>query len=489
MYRKITTGKAKTAERIIITFEDDLDRKRHNAIATRDRDAFRRCLEAPGFRGEVGDVAVADDLIVLGLGARESIGTDAVRRAGAKLHAFLDRAGITAVVFTQRSDCDGLAVDSLSEALAEGIALANWRLEGYDGTSGKSVTRHARLRLDAERPASRAGFKRGLALAEAVNLTRMVSTTPPNVCHPAWVAKQARRLARDSGMSCKVIDAKKAESLGMGGITNVGKASEIPPCLVQLEWKPPKVAKAAKGRHLVLVGKTITYDTGGYSLKISNSMRGMKYDMCGGAAVLGAMKAIADSKLPVRVTGLLPAAENMVADDAYRPDDIITMYDGTTVEVTNTDAEGRLVLGDALAYACDRLKPTEIVDIATLTGGVVVALGNFCAGMWCEHDRFRGAIECAATGSDEKVWQMPVWDAHREFMRSPVADILNSNPKRLAPPIQGAAFLSYFVDPEIPWAHLDIAGVASVESDPVTGAGSTGWGVRLLHTLVRGMAT
>ena len=271
-------------------------------------------------------------------------------------------------------------------------------------------------------------------------------------------------------------------------IPNVGKASEIPPCLVQLEWKPERVAKAAKGRHLVLVGKTITYDTGGYSLKNPAGMKGMKYDMCGGAAVLGAMKAIADAKLPVRVTGLLPAAENMVSDEGYRPDDIITMYDGTTVEVTNTDAEGRLVLADALAYACDRLKPTEIIDLATLTGGVVVALGNFCAGMFCEHDRLRGAIECAASGADEKVWQLPVWDAHREFMRSPVADILNSNPKRLAHPIQGAAFLSYFVDREIPWAHLDIAGVASVESDPVTGPGATGWGVRLLYNLVRGMA-
>ena len=489
MYRKITAGTAKTARRIAIAFEEDLGRKRHDAVATGDRDAFRRGLKTPGFKGEPGDIAITDTLILLGVGSRDRIGTEPARRAGARLQAFLDRAGIDAVVFTQRGDCDDLPVESLAGSLAEGVALANWRLEGYDGTHAKARPEHARLRLGAERSASRDGIRRGLALAEAVNLTRTIATTPPNVCHPTWIAKQARRLARESGLTCKVIDAKKAEAMGMGGITNVGKASEIPPCLVQLEWKPPKVAKAARGRHLVLVGKTITYDTGGLSLKISNGMKGMKYDMCGGATVLGAMKAIADAKLPVRVTGLLPAAENMVADDAYRPDDVITMYDGTTVEVTNTDAEGRLVLADALAYACDKLKPTEIIDLATLTGGVVVALGNFCAGMWCEDDRFRGAIECAASGADEKVWQMPVWDVHREFMRSPVADILNSNPKRLAHPIQGAAFLSFFVDRDIPWAHLDIAGVANVDADPVTGAGSTGWGVRLLDTLVRGMAS
>ncbi|MHC4794928.1 MAG: leucyl aminopeptidase family protein, partial [Planctomycetota bacterium] len=232
----------------------------------------------------------------------------------------------------------------------------------------------------------------------------------------------------------------------------------------------------------------ITYDTGGYSLKLSGGMKGMKYDMCGGAAVLGAIRAIAKAKLGVKVTALLPAAENMVSDEAYRPDDIITMYNGVTVEVTNTDAEGRLVLGDALAYACDKLKPTAIIDVATLTGGVVVALGHFSAGLFANDDRISGAVECASQGANEKVWRLPLWEEHREFMRSPFADILNSNPKRSAHPIQGAAFLSYFVDEDVPWAHLDIAGMASPDSDPVTGAGPSGFGVRLLQRFASGMA-
>ena len=489
MFKKITVGKSKSACRAIVAFTEDLERRDHAGVPKEHRATFGRGVTAPGFKAEVGEIRFHDDLVLVGLGSEEAVGTAQARRGGAGLLKALDRAGIDAVEMLARTDCDDLPIPGLASALAEGMALANWRLAGYDGTHAKERTVHPWLRIAAARMAAHDGMKDGLQLAEAVNLARTVGDTPPNVCHPSWIAKQARKLARDTdGLTCKVIDAKKAEAMGMGGIVNVGKASEVPPCLVQVEWKPARVPARNKGKHLVLVGKTITYDTGGYSLKISGGMRGMKHDMCGGAGVLGAIKAIAEAKVPMKVTALLPAAENMISDEGYRPDDIITMYDGTTVEVTNTDAEGRLVLADALAYACDKLAPTAIVDMATLTGGVVVALGHFCAGMWCEDDGFRGAVECASMGADEKVWQMPVWPEHREFMRSPVADILNSNPKRSAHPIQGAAFLSYFVDDDVPWAHIDIAGVSNLDADPVTGHGATGWGVRLLRGLAEGMS-
>jgi leucyl aminopeptidase len=498
MFKQITVGSARSARPLIGVYTEDLDRRSHGAIPADQRAAFVRGISTPGFKAEVGELAFGDDLVLVGLGSVEKVDANSTRRAGAALVRRLDRAGIDAVRVLPRGDAKKRPIEQLARGFAEGMALANWRIQGYDGTAARSRTVHPRLRIAAEDASFASGLKTGLRLAEAVNLARMVATTPPNVCHPAWIAKQAKSLANSSGLTCTVIDAKKAAELGMGGIVNVGKASEIPPCLVQLEWNPGsrskggskgkgKSAKSRGGDHLVLVGKTITYDTGGYSLKISNGMKGMKYDMCGGAAVLGAMKAIADAKLPVRVTALLPAAENMISDEGYRPDDVITMYGGTTVEVTNTDAEGRLVLGDALAYACDKLKPTAIIDLATLTGGVVVALGHFSAGMFCEDDGLRGAIECAASGTGEKVWRLPVWDEHREFMRSSIADILNSNPKRSAHPIQGAAFLSYFVDKDVPWAHLDIAGVANVDEHPVTGPGASGWGVRLLHDLVAGM--
>jgi leucyl aminopeptidase len=215
-------------------------------------------------------------------------------------------------------------------------------------------------------------------------------------------------------------------------------------------------------------------------------MVGMKYDKSGGTNVLGAMHAIASMKLPMRVTAVLPAAENMVSGDSYRPDDIITMHNGITVEVTNTDAEGRLVLADALSYACEKLAPTAIIDMATLTGGVVVALGHFSAGIFCEDDALRRRVEEASESTGERVWRLPLWNDHREYMRSPCADILNSNPGRMAHPIQGAAFLSFFVEPKMPWCHIDIAGVASSESGSDQFVkGPTGWGVRTLVELAR----
>ena len=489
MFKKITVATVNSALPMIGAFREDLESGPASDVPKRSRKALQVAVEMPGFKADVGEVVFADDHVVLGMGDRSTLDPGTARRAGAALFRQLDRAGIDAVRCVARGDCDDLeALAAIGGAIAEGIALANWRLAGFDGTAAKTIAVHPRLRIDWDRTSLRKAMTAGLELAASVNVARTVAATPPNVCNPTWIAKEARKVARDAGLKCTVFDHKKVRELGMGGIDNVGKASDIPPCLVRLDYTPAKTSKAAKGEHLVLVGKTITYDTGGYSLKLSGGMKGMKYDMCGGAAVLGAIHAIAKAKLGIKVTALLPAAENMVSDEAYRPDDIITMYNGVTVEVTNTDAEGRLVLGDALAYACDRLKPTAIVDVATLTGGVVVALGHFSAGLFANDDGICGAVECASKGADERVWRLPLWEEHREFMRSPFADILNSNPKRSAHPIQGAAFLSYFVDDQVPWAHLDIAGMASPDSDPVTGAGPSGFGVRLLQRLAAGMA-
>jgi leucyl aminopeptidase len=206
-----------------------------------------------------------------------------------------------------------------------------------------------------------------------------------------------------------------------------------------------------------------------------------------GCAVIGAMKAIAELELPIEVHALLAAAENMVSGDSMRPDDIIRMYNGVTVEITNTDAEGRLVLADALTYAEEELEATAIVDVATLTGGVVVALGHFCAGWFCNDESLSRAIESASAESGEKLWKLPLWKEHRDFMRGQHADLINSNPARSAHPIQGAAFLSYFVDEKTPWAHIDIAGVGNVDSaNDLFVAGPTGWGVRLLVDWVEG---
>lgn len=444
-------------------------------------------LTAGSFLGDAGTTAmVGSTHLLVGLGPTEGFGPDRMRAVGAALGRTLVKSNANAVEIVGIADwCNAKSRAAIACALAQGISLGTWRFDDLDGTASRREPRKAPLSLWLDEASAREGFARGLVIATGANTTRRIAATPPNIAHPGWIASQARAMGRTMGMKVRVIDDKQARKLGMGGLDSVGRGSAQKPCLVVIEWNPRKIAPRNRAHHVVLVGKTITYDTGGYSLKVNNGMKGMKYDKCGGAAVLGAMQAIAALKLPIRVTAVLAVAENMVSHDAYRPDDIIRLHNGVTVEVTNTDAEGRLVLADALSWSCKELAPTSIVDIATLTGGVGVALGNFCAGYFCLDEGLSRRVEGSATATGELVWKLPLWPAHRDFMRSQHADIINSNPLRSAHPIQGAAFLSYFVDEKIPWAHLDIASMAASDSaHEVTGTGPTGWGVRLLVDLV-----
>ncbi len=454
-----------------------------------DRAALTAALKTPGFSGECGETASGDaEHLVLGLGKKSDLTADTLRIAAARLIKKLDRLAPKAVhlLIADSIPAKRIDLDAAGRAFAEGMGLANWRFDDFAGKASKTKPAHAALAASCNNAVFAAGFDTGLALAEATNYARQIAATPPNVCNPMWVASEAKKLAKATGLKCTVLDYAAVKKRGMGGIVNVGMGSAAKPCLIMLEHKP---AKATKNTTLALVGKTITYDTGGYSLKVNNGMKGMKYDKCGGCAVLGAMAAIASLKLPVHVVGLLPAAENMVSDIAYRPDDIITMYNGITVEVTNTDAEGRLVLADALTYACKDVKATHIVELSTLTGGVVVALGHFCAGVFCNHDDLLKRINAAADSTGEKVWRLPLWAEHKDFMRSQHADLLNSNPARSAHPIQGAAFLDYFVDDKTPFAHIDIAGVGNAEKDSdLCVSGPTGFGVRMLADLAQSFA-
>ena len=485
MYARISVGSVRSPLSVIPIFSDALALPARPARAPGAAEAMR------AFKGELGETVTLGHIMLLGAGRRADLTFAAARTLGAKLVRALDRVGASAARIESSAS---LAADrgrrfDAGQALGEGLAIANWRVDAFDGTATKREARLARLTVDSDDREFADGITRGLSMGASVNAARRIAATPPNICTPDWVAAQCRALARAHGMRCSVISYSKAKSLGMGGLTAVGRGSAHKPCLISLEHRPRSLARAARGKHLVLVGKTITYDTGGYSLKVNNGMKGMKYDKCGGAAVIGAMHAIASLKLPLRVTALLPAAENMVSDDSYRPDDIITMHNGVTVEVTNTDAEGRLVLADALSWACQQLAPTAIVDMATLTGGVVTALGKFSAGYFCTDEALRSRMEEAASATAEKVWQLPLWPEHREYMRAQHADIINSNPSREAHPIQGAAFLAYFVDAGVPWAHVDIAGVSASETpSDLCVAGPTGWGVRLLTALAERMA-
>lgn len=335
-------------------------------------------------------------------------------------------------------------------------------------------------------PAS-VSFESGLKMAASVNLARSLSQTPPNIATPLQIADAAEKMASDTGLKFRVIKGKDLEREQLVGLATVGRASENPPCLIRLEYSP----KGASGDPLVLVGKTITYDTGGLSLKDRTGMVGMKRDKDGGCAALGAMHAIATVLKPNRrVVALLVAAENSVNGTAYRPDDVIVYRNGVSVEVTNTDAEGRLVLADGLCWAAEVERAAAIVDIATLTGGVVTALGKVFAGVFESRaalegkNSFSASLRKAAETTGERVWPLPLDAEYKEMMKSPVADIVNSNPNRQAHPVQGAIFLSYFVPEDIPWIHLDIAGVHAIDKDkgPFI-PGPTGFGVRLLAEL------
>lgn len=458
-------------------------------ISAAERRQLAEAMKTPGFKADAGEtLPVGADHLLIGLGKPGDLTTDTLRKVGGRLLKTLDRRITRNARLVLASAVPSKVADARTagRCIGEGIGLANWRVDFFDGKATKTKPPHAGLTLSGGDAPFNAGLKDGLSLASCTNEARRVAATPPNICNPAWIATESRRLARKAGLTCRVISYAEAQKLGMGGIVNVGKGSDSKPRLVILEHKP---ARPRKGVKLALVGKTMTYDTGGYSLKISNSMKGMKYDGNGGCAVLGAMLAIAAFKLPVHVVGLLPTAENMVSGDAYRPDDIIEMYNGVSVEVTNTDAEGRLILGDALAYACKQLKPTAVIDAATLTGGVVVALGAWSAGLFCNDDALRERIEGAGDTTGERVWRLPLWEEHRDFMRAKHADIWNSGPKRDGHPIQGAAFLSYFVDEDVPWAHIDIAGVSDTDSaKDMFVAGPTGFGVRLLTEVAASFA-
>ena len=367
--------------------------------------------------------------------------------------------------------------------MAESLSLLTWDGKTLPGTVTKEKEKTA-LIISSGDVLFDSEIKDGISLATSVNLARTLSQTPPNIATPLYMAEQAQKLAAETGLECRIITGEELEAERLSGLVTVGKASENPPCLIRLAYTPANPSDAAP---VVIVGKTITYDTGGLSLKISNGMVGMKRDKDGGCAILGAMHAIATLIKPdFPVVGLLVAAENSVSNNSMRPDDVITYRNGVTVEITNTDAEGRLVLADALCWACEVEKAASIVDLATLTGGVVVALGSTFAGLFCDNDELRAALDSASEASGERIWRLPLHEEYREMLKSPVADIINSNPNRKAHPIQGAAFLEHFVEEGTPWAHIDIAGVHAVDAD--TGAfikGPTGWGVRLIAAWLR----
>ena len=442
--------------------------------------------EAGLFDGKIGSVvthlsAERRRLIVVGLGTGD-VTAEQFRKIGGGVAKAVAKLKVKRVALLGAAD---------PAAVVTGMLLKRFEYREYKGSATTEKSEEAALRLTMVgdySPAQQAAIEQAVVVAEAQNFARTIATRPGNDINPVSLAKVAEKLAEELGIKSRVLDEKEMTDLGMGGILGVGAGSSAtPPRMIVLEYRPKKSPKK-NGRTLLVVGKAITFDTGGISIKPAASMQKMVFDKCGGMAVLGLMYAVAKLKLSVNVVGILAAAENHISETAYRPGDILRMYNGVTVEVTNTDAEGRLVLGDALAWGIETYKPAAVVDLATLTGGVVVALGKTMAGVMSNDDGLVEQLQHAANLSGEKIWRLPIGDDQRDLLKSEVADIVNSG-VREAHPLQGGAFLSYFLPkaPTVPWAHLDIAGVADTEKDlPYYGKGATGWGVRTLVEWVIG---
>ncbi|MDZ7292320.1 MAG: leucyl aminopeptidase [candidate division KSB1 bacterium] len=388
---------------------------------------------------------------------------------------------------------DGPLVERLgyrpaAQLAAEALLLSNYRFLKYKSTALDKDKPLRRATLLISDPQHEAEVKEGARIGQIIGawtcFARDLQNTPSNDLTPARLAEIATEKAAEFGISCRVYDEKGIRELGMGALLGVGQGSINPPRFIVLEYKPSFISSREEGP-IVLVGKGITFDSGGLSIKTSDGMEEMKFDMSGAATVLATLCALAQLQLPLHVVGLIPAAENMPSGSALRPGDIIRACNGKTIEVMDTDAEGRLILADALAYA-HRYEPAAVIDLATLTGAISVALGPTAAGLFGNDAALINRIKKAAEHTGERVWEMPLFPEFFEVMKSEVADIRNASDKPTGGGAsKGAAFLATFAE-GYKWAHLDIAGVAHPREDkPLVPKGGAGWGVRLLLQFCR----
>ena len=406
-------------------------------------------------------------VMMVGVGAQRP---DDLRRAGAALaREARDRGSVASSVAS-------VADDAGVTAFVVGAMLGSFQFQWRSGPPEHTPV--ARIVL-ADLPESLAPvLARAVAIGGAGWRSRLLATVPSNLKNPPWLAAQAEQLAQDAGLEVTVHDERWLEEHGFGGIVGVGQASATPPRLIRLDYTPKRAGR--KTPTVALVGKGITFDTGGLSIKPGEAMVNMKRDMTGGAVVMATLAALADVGCPVRVVGLVAAAENAVGGNALRPGDVIRHYGGRTSEITNTDAEGRLVLADAIAYAVDQIEPDVVVDVATLTGAVKVALGQQVGGLFANRDALADALLAASAAAGEPLWRFPLADAYEQKLASTIADADNAAGGPGA--ITAALFLQHFVG-DRPWAHLDIASVGDSPEDRFEWTqGPTGFGARALLT-------
>ena len=441
-----------------------------------------RVLAAEKFEGKPGQISYffsngklpAARVMVVGLGARASADAETVRRAASTTARRSRDLGASSVAMYLPAA--GVSARERAQATVEGAQLGTYRFEKYlKEKNGKVLASLAVLEPEGrQRDAGRDGVRLGEIGAEATMLARDLVNEPANVVTPSYLAARAQELAKTGRLRVRVLDKDACQRLGMGAYLGVAQGSLEPPRFIHLTYAPGRRAR----RRVVIIGKGITFDSGGLDLKTADGMLRMKNDMAGAATVLGVFQALPRLRLPVEVHGLIAATENMPSGTAQRPGDIVRAMNGLTIEIGNTDAEGRLTIADALAYAAKEIEPDEMLDMATLTGAIVVALGQGVSGLFASHEGFASRLLAAAGAAGERMWRMPLHDEYKEGLKSDIADLNNISSQRGAGAIVAGLFMRDFTA-GIPWAHLDIAGTAFAERDhPLGPKGATGVAVR-----------
>jgi leucyl aminopeptidase len=393
-------------------------------------------------------------ILIAGAGKRGKFDAPALRDLAGRAVRYLKPKGVPRIAVALD---DGFNSPACAAAAVEGAILGAWEpdyLKTENSDKDRVIESLFVITAAGEDAALTAALEKGRIIGEAANLTRDIAVEPPNLLTPLTLAERARRMAEASGLAFEVLEQNRMRQLGMGALLGVAQGSAAPPALIVMRYTPEKAACAD---HLAIVGKGVTFDTGGISIKPADGMEKMKYDMAGGAAVIGAMQAIAQLKPSVAVTGIVPAVENMPGSNAQRPGDIVTSLSGKTIEVLNTDAEGRLILADAITYA-KQLGATHLVDAATLTGAIVVALGHTSSGVFSNNDELLARWMTAAKEAGEKMWHMPLDEDYRDQLKTVYADIQNIG-TRWGGACTAAMFLKEFAE-DTPWVHVDVAGTA-----------------------------
>ena len=429
-------------------------------------------------------------LLVVGLGKREDLDPERLRVAAALAVTEARRHEARSIAWEVPDRGTGPPIGTRAAALAEGTVLASYRFDRFKSRDPADppppLLEHLALSAGEDADGAAAPAEAARAMAEAANRARELQSLPSNVVTPSYLADRAREIAEaNQAVSVEVLGRAEIEGRGMGGLAAVARGTAEEPALIALRYDG---GTDGEGDVLGLVGKAVTFDSGGISIKPAARMEDMKMDMSGGAAVLEGLATIAELGLPLDVVACIPATENMPSGTATKPGDIITQLNGKTVEINNTDAEGRLILADALTYCVRELGADRVVDLATLTGAVVIALGSTYAALVSNDDAWAERVLDAAVRTGELAWRLPLHHEYKELTRGKVADLTNAAAKRKASTIYAASFLEEFVDSR-PWAHLDMAGTAWDVGRAYVGSGPTGYGARLLVALAQDLAS